>query len=337
MTRAVSPWWITHAPAWLVRWRRIAGFFACAVLLALPPFVAGGFVLNLLTTGFYYTILAASWNLLAGFTGQFSLAHHVFAAVGAYTSGLLIRYFAVPIWVGITSGVAVAAALGFALGRLVLAMRAIYLAIATWAFAETIHILFTAAYPITRGELGLAVPPLFNNLDPVGYYALFASLAVLSVTIMYVIVRSPLGHFMRAIRDDDLRAESLGVDTVRVKLVVFTVASAFAGLAGAFYGHYLVVLSPQMADFNEMAKLIIMVVLGGLGTVIGPLIGAAPVQMLTTYLQKYGEWDMVIFALIVIVLMRTNTGGIAALVHAITARLTTVNARLPTDGAKVST
>jgi branched-chain amino acid transport system permease protein len=337
MTRTVSPWWIMRAPAWLVRWRRIVGLFACAVLLALPPFVTGDFVLNLLTTGFYYTIMAASWNLLAGFTGQFSLAHHVFAAVGAYTSGLLIRYFAVPVWVGIASGVAVAAALGFALGRLVLAMRAIYLAIATWAFAETIHILLTAAYPITRGELGLAVPPLFNNLDPVAYYALFASLAVFSVTIMYVIVRSPLGHFMRAIRDDDLRAESLGVDTVRVKLVVFTVASAFAGLAGAFYGHYLVVLSPQMADFNEMAKLIIMVVLGGLGTVIGPLIGAAPVQMLTTYLQKYGEWDMVIFSIIVIALMRTNTGGIAALVHAITARLTTVNARWPTDGAKVST
>jgi branched-chain amino acid transport system permease protein len=336
MTRAASSWWITRVSASLADWRRIAGLFTCVGLIALPPFVAGSFVLNLLTTGFYYTIMAASWNLLAGFTGQFSLAHHAFAAIGAYTSGLLIRYYAVPLWVGIASGVAVAAMLGFVLGRLVLAMRTIYLAIATWAFAETIHILLTAAYPITRGELGLSVPPLFNHLDPVAYYALFASLAVLSVTTMYVIVRSPLGHFMRAIRDDDLRAESLGVSTVRVKLVVFTVSSAFAGLAGAFYGHYLVVLSPQMADFNEMAKLIIMVVLGGLGTVIGPLIGAAPVQMLTTYLQKYGEWDMVIFALIVITLMRTNKDGLAALIHAITARLAVANPRGPTDGAKMS-
>jgi branched-chain amino acid transport system permease protein len=336
MTRAASPLWITRAPAWLACWRSIAGFFACSVLLALPPFVAGGFVLSLFTTGFYYTIMAASWNLLAGYTGQFSLAHHAFAAIGAYASGLLIRYCAVPVWVGIASGVAIAAALGFTLGRLVLAMRTIYLAIATWAFAETIHILLTAAYPITRGELGLAVPPLFNHLDPVAYYTLFASLAVLSVATMYFIVRSPLGHFMRAIRDDDLRAESLGVDTVRVKLTVFTVASAFAGLAGAFYGHYLVVLSPQMADFNEMAKLIIMVVLGGLGTFIGPLIGAAPLQMLTTYLQKYGEWDMVIFALVVIALMRTNKGGMAALIHALTARLTAEIPREPTNGAKMS-
>ena len=126
------------------------------------------------------------------------------------------------------------------------------------------------------------------------------------------------------------RAESLGVDTTRVKVFVFTVSSAFAGLAGAFYGHYLVVLSPQMADFNEMAKLIIMVVLGGLGTVLGPLIGAAPVQILTTYLQKYGEWDLVIFAIVVIALMRTHVGGIDAFVYAGLARLSLYRRALAT-------
>ena len=307
MTRAVAspPGWRGAAV--------IAGVAAAA--LALVPALAGDFTLHMLTTSCYYTILAASWNLLAGFTGQFSLAHQAFAAIGAYTSGLLIRYFAVPIWFGITSGVVVAALFGYALGRMVLSMRAIYLAIATWAFAETIHIVLTAAYPITRGELGLDVPPLFHNLDPLSYYYLFAALAFVSVLAMYAMVRSPLGQFMRAIKDDELRAESLGVDTTRVKIVVFTVSSAFAGLAGAFYAHYVVVLSPQLADFNEMAKLIIMVVLGGLGSVAGPLIGATPVQVLITWLQKYGEWDMVIFALAVIVLMRTHAGGINSLIQ----------------------
>ncbi|TMJ46073.1 MAG: branched-chain amino acid ABC transporter permease, partial [Alphaproteobacteria bacterium] len=254
MTRAVAspPGWRGAAV--------IAGVAAAA--LALVPALAGDFTLHMLTTSCYYTILAASWNLLAGFTGQFSLAHQAFAAIGAYTSGLLIRYFAVPIWFGISSGVVVAALFGYALGRMVLSMRAIYLAIATWAFAETVHIVLTAAYPITRGELGLDVPPLFRNLDPLSYYYLFAALAFVSVLAMYAMVRSPLGQFMRAIKDDELRAESLGVDTTRVKIVVFTVSSAFAGLAGAFYAHYVVVLSPQLADFNEMAKLIIMVVLG---------------------------------------------------------------------------
>ena len=309
MTRAVAspPGWRGAAV--------IAGVAAAA--LALVPALAGDFTLHMLTTSCYYTILAASWNLLAGFTGQFSLAHQAFAAIGAYTSGLLIRYFAVPIWFGISSGVVVAALFGYALGRMVLSMRAIYLAIATWAFAETIHIVLTAAYPITRGELGLDVPPLFRNLDPLSYYYLFAALAFVSVLAMYAMVRSPLGQFMRAIKDDELRAESLGVDTTRVKIVVFTVSSAFAGLAGAFYAHYVIVLSPQLADFNEMAKLIIMVVLGGLGSVAGPLIGATPVQVLITWLQKYGEWDMVIFALVVIVLMRTHSGGINSLIQSL--------------------
>jgi branched-chain amino acid transport system permease protein len=307
MTRAVA-----SPPGW-----RSAAIIAAlaAAALALVPALGGDFTLHMLTTSCYYTILAASWNLLAGFTGQFSLAHQAFAAIGAYTSGLLIRYFAVPIWFGIGSGVVVAALFGYALGRMVLSMRAIYLAIATWAFAETIHIVLTAAYPITRGELGLDVPPLFRNLDPLSYYYLFAALAFVCVLAMYAMVRSPLGQFMRAIKDDELRAESLGVDTTRVKIVVFTVSSAFAGLAGAFYGHYIIVLSPQLADFNEMAKLIIMVVLGGLGSVAGPLIGATPVQVLITWLQKYGEWDMVIFALVVIVLMRTHSGGINSLIQ----------------------
>src|SRR5438034_5204816 len=308
MTRAVAspPGWRGAAV--------IAGVAAAA--LALVPALAGDFTLHMLTTSCYYPILAASWNLLAGFTGQFSLAHQAFAAIGAYTSGLLIRYFAVPIWFGIGSGILVAALFGYGLGRMVLSMRAIYLAIATWAFAETVHIVLTAAYPITRGELGLDVPPLFRNLDPLSYYYLFAALAFASVLAMYAMVRSPLGQFMRAIKDDELRAESLGVDTTRVKILVFTVSSAFAGLAGACYAHYVLVLSPQLADFNEMAKLIIMVVLGGLGSVLGPIIGATPVQMLTTYLQKYGEWDYVIFAVVVIALMRTHVGGMAAFLAA---------------------
>ena len=313
---------MTRAAASPLGWRGaaiVSGVAAAA--LALVPALAGDFTLHMLTTSCYYTILAASWNLLAGFTGQFSLAHQAFAAIGAYTSGLLIRYFAVPIWFGITSGVLVAALFGYGLGRMVLSMRAIYLAIATWAFAETIHIVLTAAYPITRGELGLDVPPLFRNLDPLSYYYLFAALAFVSVLAMYAMVRSPFGQFMRAIKDDELRAESLGVDTTRVKIVVFTVSSAFAGLAGAFYAHYLVVLSPQLADFNEMAKLIIMVVLGGLGSVAGPIIGATPVQVLITWLQKYGEWDMVIFALAVIVLMRTHAGGMNAFAAALAGRL----------------
>lgn len=289
---------------------RAAAAGLVVLALAAVPLIAGSYLLHVFTITLYYVILAASWNLLAGFTGQFSLAQQSFAAIGAYGSGLLVRYFAAPLWASIPCGVLAAAALGLVLGRLVLRLHAIYLAIATWAFAETIHILLTAAYQVTRGDLGLSVPSLYGSLRPAPYYYTFLALAAGSVLAMHLLVRSPIGYFMRAIRDDELRAQSMGIDTTRVKVLVFTLSSAFAGLAGAFYAHYTIVLSPQMADFGEMAKLVIMVVVGGLGSFAGPLIGAPPVQIALTYLAKYGEWDMVIFALLVIALMRTTRGGL---------------------------
>jgi branched-chain amino acid transport system permease protein len=297
-----------------IDWRRGPALaLVAAVVLALLPLVVSSYTLHVLAIGLYYTILAACWNLLAGFTGQFSLAQQTFAVIGAYTSGLLIYHFQAPLPLAMASGVLAAAALGFFLGRMVLKMRAIYLAIATWAFAETIHVLLTAAFNITRGELGLHVPSLYGHVEPGAYFYTFLALAVVSIGGMYLLVRSPFGTFMRAIRDDELRAESLGVDTTQVKVVVFTVTSAISGLAGVFYGHYVIVLSPQMADFNEMAKLIVMVVVGGLGSFAGPLVAALPIQWLTTWLQKWGEWDMIVYAVIVIVLMRSYTGGLVAL------------------------
>jgi branched-chain amino acid transport system permease protein len=305
---------MTPEPEWIAGWTRPATIAALSLfaLLAITPF-ASDYVLHVLITSLYYTLLAASWNLLAGFTGQFSLAQQAFAAIGAYTSGLLTTIWGLPPFAGIICGVALSALLGLCLGRLVLRMRAIYLAIATWAFAETVHILLTAAYSITRGELGLTVPLLVEGLTPRGFYVVFVLLTLACVLAMYAMLRSPLGIFMRAIKDDELRAESLGIDATRVKTLVFTASSAFAGLAGAVYAHYVVVLSPQIADFSEMAKLVIMTVVGGLGTFAGPLIGAAPIQILNSYLAKYGEWDMVIFAIAVIAIMRANMGGLVAL------------------------
>ena len=298
----------------LLEWKRLALVSAAAIAgLAVVPFFAGSYLLHVVTLGLYYTILAASWNLLAGFTGQFSLAQQAFSAVGAYTTGLLIYHYQTPLWLSMPAGVVVAGAFGYGLGRLVLEMRAIYLAIATWAFAETIHVLLAADFKFTRGELGLNVPPLYHQAPPGAYYWTFAAAAFLSVLAMYLLVRSRLGYFMRAIKDDELRAQSLGVDTTQVKVLVFTLSSAFAGLAGVLYAHYVLILSPQMVDFGEMAKLIVMVVVGGLGTFAGPLIGALPIETLSVYLQKYGEWDMVIYALVVIVVMRSYMGGLAAL------------------------
>jgi branched-chain amino acid transport system permease protein len=306
--------------------RSVIAILVTAVLMLFAPLLGSDFTLYVLTISFYYVILAASWNLLAGYTGQFSLAHHAFAAIGAYTSGLLGYHLGAPVWIGIPAGVLLAALFGLILGRLVLKMRAIYLAIATWAFAETVHIYITADYGFTRGELGLSVKPLFGSIDPLPYYYTFLALTVVVLIGLRALIDSPLGYFMRAIKDDELRAKSLGIDTTRVKIAIFAISSAIAGLAGGFYGHFTVLLSPQMLDFSEMAKIVIMVVIGGFGTFLGPIIGAEPVQIVMTYLQKYGEWNLAVFAVIVIVLMRFSMEGLASLFAPLWRRLWSIRA-----------
>jgi branched-chain amino acid transport system permease protein len=130
-----------------------------------------------------------------------------------------------------------------------------------------------------------------------------------------VILRSPIGYFMRAVKDDQLRAESLGVDTTRVKLFAFTLSSAMAGLGGVLYAHYVLTLTPAIVDFSEMARIVIIVVIGGMGYFIGPVLAAPPINFLSTYLQAYGEWSLVLFAAIVIVVMRSYPAGISGLVE----------------------
>jgi len=122
------------------------------------------------------------------------------------------------------------------------------------------------------------------------------------------------------VRDDPLRAQSLAIDTTRVKLFAFVVSSAVAGLGGALYAHYILTLTPSIVDFSEMARIIVMVVIGGLGSFVGPIVAAPPVYALNIWLASWGEWSMVFFAAAVILLMRAYPTGIAGLTAALLRR-----------------
>jgi branched-chain amino acid transport system permease protein len=221
------------------------------------------------------------------------------------------------LWVSMPFGVLAAALGGLLLGLLVLHMRAIYLSIATWAFAETLRIFLAAAYEFTRGDLGLSVPSLYGHVRPMTYYYTFLAAAVLCVLLIYILLKSPIGYFMRAVRDDPLRARSLAVDTTRVKLFAFVVSSAMAGLGGVLYAHYVLTLTPSIVDFSEMARIVVMVVIGGLASFAGPIIAAPPVYALNIWLAAWGEWSMVVFAATVILLMRAYPAGLSGLISAL--------------------
>jgi len=279
----------------------------------LPPLGIRADILNALIIAFYYVILAASWNVLAGYTGQFSLAQQSFAAIGAYTTGLSIHYFEIPIWQGIVLAAVVSGLSGAILGALFLRLRAIYFAIATWAFAGSVQIVLTAAYQITRGQQGLSVPPLMHTLDPRYYYYVFFVLMLACLAAIAVVIRSRIGRFLLAIKGDELRAATLGVNTTMWKVFAFTFTSMLSGLAGAFYAHYIVVLSPAMADFSVTANIVVMVIVGGLATLEGPVVGGIVIGVLSVYLQQYGAWNNILFATIVLVIMRTSRRGVVPL------------------------
>jgi branched-chain amino acid transport system permease protein len=308
------------------RARRLGWCLLAYAALAWAPWVVSEYQTHVLTISAYYVILAVGWNLLAGYTGQFSLAHHTFAGIGAYTSALLVQYAAVPILIGIAVGVVVAAGLGYGLGTLCLRMRAIYLALATWAFAESIRLLITVEYQITRGDLGLRTPLLFATPRSTPYYYVFLGLALLALLVAWELVHSRVGAYMRAIRDDEEAAAAMGVDTFKWKRVVFAVSAVFAASAGGFLGHYVGLLSPAPMKFNEMAMVVIMVIVGGLRTFAGPVMGAVFIEVLSEWLRAWGEVRMVLFALFVIVVARAYPSGLVGLIHAAVRRLA---ARVP--------
>lgn len=306
--------------------RRAAWCVLAYAALAWLPWALNEYHTHVLVTSFYYVILAIGWNLLAGYTGQFSLAHHTFAGIGAYTSALLVQHARVPLLAGIVAGVVVAAAVGWGLGTLCLRMRAIYLALATWAFAESVRLLVTVEYQITRGDLGLATPLLFDTPRPTPYYYLFLALALGAILAASQIVHSRAGTYMRAIRDDEEAAAAMGVDTFKWKRFVFAASAVFAAVAGGFQGHYVGLLSPTPMKFNEMAMVVIMVIVGGLRTLPGPILGAVFIEGLSEVLRAWGEVRMVLFALLVIVVARGYPAGVVGIFRAATGRLA---ARVP--------
>jgi branched-chain amino acid transport system permease protein len=294
-----------------------AGLVAAAAL----PLLLGDYPVHVLTVAWYYVIMASSWNLIAGYTGLFSLAHHVLGGIGGYASALIVIRSGIPVPLGIVAGGIAAGAAGYLIGVLTLRMRALYLALATWAFAESTRVVVSMEYGITRGDLGLPVPRLFHTISPRPYYELFLVLAAATVAGVWLLLRSRIGYRLRAIRDDEGAARAAGVNTVRWKRFAFAASSAAAGVAGAAYGHYIGLLSPIGMKFDEMATIIIMVILGGQRTLAGPVAGALVVELVSEALRAYGQIRMVMFALVVLGMMRLYPPGLIGMVRAAAERI----------------
>lgn len=291
-------------------WASLAILAAVALL---PVAVSNEYWRGVIIVSMCFALLAVGWNLLAGYTGQFSLAPATFGMIGAYATGLLAYHFGGTALIGIPAAIIIAGAVGFVLARIVMRLRGPYLALTTLSFAEILRLVVSNSIEITRGDLGLNVPALFANR--LAYYYVVLALLVAIQLGLYFLLRSPAGLYLRAIRDDEVAAAGRGVKIVRWKIYAFALSAAISGLAGALYGHFAQLVSPELGLISQTGIIISMVVIGGLGTLVGPIGGAFLIYVASEFLRDFGGYQLVVFALLVILVARFFRAGLWGLLR----------------------
>jgi branched-chain amino acid transport system permease protein len=301
--------------------RLLATTTAVLGLGALLPRVVNPYLLQMLILCGINIILAVGLNLINGFTGQFSIGHAGFMAVGAYLSAAF-TFYAGRGWVatlagsGLPEGVAVAgvflvarllggvaaALAGLRVGLPTLRLRGDYLAIATLGFGEIIRVIFLNIDAV-GGARGFADIPPWSNLTWVLLWT------AITIGVAWNLTRSTHGRAFVSIREDEIAAEALGIDTTRYKVVAFVVGAFFAGVAGGLFGHYLAYLHTNSFSFIKSIEVVIMVVLGGMGSITGSVLAAIVLTLLPEVLRPVKEYRMVIYSLLLIVLMLARPQG----------------------------
>jgi branched-chain amino acid transport system permease protein len=291
---------------------RVLGAVAL-VALAIVPWALARHQLSLLTDLLIFGLFAMSLDLIMGYTGMLSFGHAAYFGLGAYASALVLLELSQPVPVALLAGMLLAAAVALPVGWLSTRSTGIYFAMLTLAFAQ---FLYTVAYKwrsLTGGSDGIAGVPkteLFwggpSLASPHGFYFLAAACVVLSLLLCRALVRSPFGRALQAIRENERRFTSLGRDPRPFKLVVFVIAAAFAGLAGALFAPFRGFASPEVMFWVFSGQALMMVTIGGIGTLVGPILGAMVFILIQEVLSSYTEHWMIftgaVFVLIVIFL-----------------------------------
>lgn len=291
--------------------------FGLAALLSGVSGALDPYLLDVLIGIGINVILAVSLNLVNGHTGQFSLGHAGFMAVGAYLSAA-ITVFAGPRLLGPDAGLLAssllflaallvgglsAAIAGLAVGIPSLRLRGDYLALVTLGFGEIIRVTFQNV-SVLGGALGLNGIPYYTTIS---WVLGFAGLTVFTVTCL---VNSTYGRGFLATHDDEIAAEAVGLDTTRYKITAFVIGAFFAGIAGGLYGHFKLTITPTGFDFTRSIEVVVMVILGGMGNTVGVILAAILLTVLPEVLRPVAEYRMIIYSLLLIVLMIARPQGL---------------------------
>lgn len=314
---------------------RLGTVAVVVALLLLPRVVQERYFLHIVVMAGIYTIMTMSWNLLAGYTGQLNLGHAAFFGIGAYSSALVAMKLGISPWFGLLGGGVIAAFFGFLLGFPSLRLSGPYLAITTIGFAEILRLVAVNWVDLTRGSLGLSGIPLLTPIRLGGwrmefyferdYYYVVLAAALITYFCMRRFTQSEFGLSLQALRDDEQGAQSIGIHSSRYKLTVFTISAFFAGIAGGLFAHFARLVSPDTMSLHVTFDTLTMTMVGGLGTTVGPILGALLLKFLSESLRTLEDFfkmdiRLVIYGLLLILTIRFMRGGLVGVLSGIKER-----------------
>ena len=308
-------------PIYGSRIRRRWWFLAAALAISVLPLILQDsyWRTNLIICAIN-VMLAIGLDFILGYAGQLNLGHSAFYGIGAYVSTLLVMQLGVPFWIAFLLGVVLAGAAGMALSILAVRLRGHYLAIASLGFAVIVHQILLNWISVTQGPLGIyaikppppiAVPglPVIEFGDSANLFYLIAGFAFLSYLLLDRLVRSPIGETLTAIREDEVSASSLGINCTLWKVFAFGIGCALAGAAGAFYASFVGTLVPDAFIITESFTILAMVVVGGMGTLIGPVWGAILLTVLPELLRGFADFRFVLYGIALTLAVLFMPGG----------------------------
>ncbi|TWJ19878.1 branched-chain amino acid ABC transporter permease [Geobacter argillaceus] len=302
--------------------------FVVLVVIAIvaPLSLSGSYLMNVLVFVGIHAMLAIALNLLLGFAGQISLGHAGFFGLGAYASGILSNTYGVNPWLAMGITALSVALLAFIVGFPVLKLKGHYLAMATLGLGIIFYIVFNEAVEFTGGPSGFSgIPPL--KIGRVAFdsdiknYGLIWAFTLGTVLISLNLANSRIGRALCAIHDSEVAARVMGVNVRLLKVQIFALSAFISSIAGSLYAHTMGFVSPTSFGFNFSVELVTMVVVGGLGSVYGSLVGAAILTLLPELLRAFQDYDIVIYGLVLILMTMFMPGGLVRGIPALFARL----------------
>jgi branched-chain amino acid transport system permease protein len=271
-------------------------------LLGLPLITQNPYLIRIIILTSIFAILAASWDLLSGFTGQLNFGHALFFGVGAYSSALLSIHFHISPWGSIPLGAIIAVLAGLFVGIPCLRLKHTYLALTTMAFPIILLGIVFALPDFTGGELGISGLKRVTNSLLGNYYLHVVSMLALC-TIMWKITDSNTGIIFHAIREDELAVKASGINTTRYKLLAFSLSGLFAGIAGGLYAHYMRIAGPSTLEISMSFTVVIWGVFGGMATIYGPVAAVFILFPFLEFVRFWPEYRTLIFAVVVLLIL----------------------------------